>query len=63
MNGGYNVVNVGMIVAGAILIYSGVKDVSPPELFRQLFMDSKEGKSTFTPVTPSAQDDSTGSGK
>ena len=41
MKTGYNVVNVGMILAGAILVYSGAKGITPIELLKQNLLKKK----------------------
>ena len=59
MKQGYNVINIGMIVAGAILIYSGAKDIPPVELLRQILNGAQTGakKITLTNTTPGSSFD------
>jgi hypothetical protein len=41
MQGGFNVLNVALLTAGAILVYSGAKGVTPKELINDLFIKGR----------------------
>ena len=41
MKGGFNVLNVALLTAGAILVYSGVKQVTPKEMINDLFIKGR----------------------
>lgn len=51
--GSFNIVNVSLIVVGGVLIYCGVKDVTPKAALQQIIAGSKAG----TPVagTPASK--------
>lgn len=40
-SGSFSVINVSLIVAGAVLIYCGVKNVSPKEALQEIISGSK----------------------
>lgn len=41
MNTSFNVINVSLLVAGGILIYCGIKDISPKEALQEIITGSK----------------------
>lgn len=41
MNTSFNVINVSLLVAGGVLIYCGIKDISPKEALQEIITGSK----------------------